>query len=187
MAPADPGNGPARRIRRPDCSGDGAGRWRRRRVGPVVVSRRGPRVTRRRVAGAQDSSGAYCPHCQLLVRTEVDGSWPRRPERSPHCRLLIGAGRSRGEPADEPGARGTAAGVFAQEAKQSAVGAAASTPEVLEAIRTVAAQLGTRPERLLMVDYQQHSAVDGALPPLSAVFAAYGSWKHARREAGASV
>ncbi len=55
---------------------------------------------------------------------------------------------------------------------------------MLEAIRTAAAGLGTRPERLLMVDYQQHAASHGGLAPLSAVFAAYGNWKRARREAG---
>jgi hypothetical protein len=47
----------------------------------------------------------------------------------------------------------------------------------------VADQLGSRPERLLMVDYQQRAMVDETLPELSDVFAAFGSWKRARREA----
>ena len=43
--------------------------------------------------------------------------------------------------------------------------------------------LGSRPERLLMVDYQQHASGDDSLPTLSDVFSAFGSWKRARREA----
>ncbi len=58
-----------------------------------------------------------------------------------------------------------------------------STEEVIEGIRTVAARLGSPPERLLMVDYQQESTEDDDLPALTEVFAAFGSWKRARREA----
>jgi hypothetical protein len=47
----------------------------------------------------------------------------------------------------------------------------------------VAEDTGQRPERLLMVDYQQRAADDDELPALSDVFAAYGSWKRARRAA----
>jgi hypothetical protein len=54
---------------------------------------------------------------------------------------------------------------------------------VLEGIREVARQVGERPERLLMVDYQQIAAADPGLPPLRDIFAAYGSWKGARRQA----
>jgi hypothetical protein len=57
---------------------------------------------------------------------------------------------------------------------------------VQEAIRNVAARLGFQPERLLMVDYQQEAAADDALPTLTDVFACFGSWKRARREAAAS-
>ena len=49
--------------------------------------------------------------------------------------------------------------------------------------RRVAAELGSRPERLLMVDYQQRASADDSLPTLSDVFSAFGSWKRARREA----
>ena len=45
----------------------------------------------------------------------------------------------------------------------------------------------TRPERLLMVDYQQRASDDDDLPSLSAVFSAYGSWKRARRAAAAAA
>jgi hypothetical protein len=47
----------------------------------------------------------------------------------------------------------------------------------------VAEEMGARPERLLMVDYQQRASDDEDLPALSQVFAAYGSWKRARRAA----
>ena len=55
-----------------------------------------------------------------------------------------------------------------------------------KAIRQVAEDGGQRPERLLMVDYQQRAADDEELPSLSDVFAAYGSWKRARRAAAES-
>jgi hypothetical protein len=51
----------------------------------------------------------------------------------------------------------------------------------------VADAVGSRPERLLMVDYQQHASDDERLPPLSTVFAAYGSWKRARRAAAGTA
>jgi hypothetical protein len=130
---------------------------------------------------------AYCPHCFLQVETGVEGDWPREPTRCPHCRLLIGPGRGRSSATAKPGARGTAAGVFAHRAKRGEEEEAdAASPEaVCEAIRSVAAQVGSRPERLLMVDYQQRASADPALPDLSDVFAAFGSWKRARREAAA--
>ncbi len=109
--------------------------------------------------------------------------WPKEPLRCPHCRLLVGVGRGRPTPSAEPGARGSAAGVFAHEAKRSGGDGDATKGEVRKAIRQVAENEGQRPERLLMVDYQQHAADDDELPTLSDVFAAYGSWKRARRAA----
>ena len=127
---------------------------------------------------------AYCPHCHLLIERKVgDGDWPEEPLRCPHCRLLVGIGRARPTPSAEPGARGSAAGVFAHEAKRSGAGGDASKDEVCQAIRDVAEEVGSRPERLLMVDYQQLASDDDKLPTLSDVFAAYGSWKRARRAA----
>ena len=126
---------------------------------------------------------AYCPHCHLLIEKRVGADWPEEPQRCPHCRLLVGVGRARPTPAAEPGARGSAAGVFAHEAKRAGGGPSASKDEVCQAIRDVAEEVGSRPERLLMVDYQQHATDDDSLPPLSDVFAAYGSWKRARRAA----
>src|SRR3954469_16820335 len=134
-----------------------------------------------------DTRDAYCPHCHLLIERGVEEAWPQRPMRCPHCRLLVGQGRSRPTPAAEPGARGSAAGGFAHEAKRNGGRDDVSEDEVCEAIRTVAEALDARPERLLMVDYQQRASDDEDLPPLSAVFAAFGSWKRARRAAaGAS-
>jgi hypothetical protein len=130
---------------------------------------------------------AYCPHCFLLIETAAVGAWPPTPTRCRHCRLMIGPGRARPTAEANPGARGTAAGVFAQQAKHAEEGAVHASPEeVQEAIRTVAARLGFQPERLLMVDYQQEAATDPSLPGLTDVFARFGSWKRARREAAAS-
>lgn len=129
---------------------------------------------------------AYCPHCFLLVEGEVEGDWPPAAERCPHCRLMIGPGRGRETSEANPGARGTAAGVFAHRAKQhTATEGDASPDDVREAIRVVAEEFGSRPERLLMVDYQQRAAHDEELPDLDDVFAAFGSWKQARRAAAA--
>jgi Homing endonuclease associated repeat len=125
---------------------------------------------------------AYCPHCFLLVEQEVKGDWPHEPTRCPHCRLLIGPGRGRPTPEANPGARGSAAGVFAHQAKRED-GDDVSQDEIRKAIRRVADELGSRPERLLMVDYQQRASGDATLPTLSDVFSAFGSWKRARREA----
>ena len=134
---------------------------------------------------------AYCPHCFLLVEAGARPPWPPRPTRCPHCRLMIGPGRGRPTPEAVPGARGTAAGVFAHRARRDEDARPELGPEtpsacaVREAIRSVAASLGCRPERLLMVDYQQQAASDPSVPDLNQVFASYGSWKRARREAAA--
>jgi hypothetical protein len=133
---------------------------------------------KRRAAG-----DAYCPHCHLLIERKVGDDWPEEPQRCPHCRLLVGAGRAKPTSAAEPGARGSAAGVFAHEAKRAGRDSSASKSDVCQAIRDVAEEVGSRPERLLMVDYQQHASDDDKLPALSDVFAAYGSWKRARRAA----
>jgi hypothetical protein len=139
---------------------------------------------KRRKSTAAD---AFCPHCHLLIDKGVGEQWPKEPLRCPHCRLLVGAGRARPEPSDEPGARGSAAGVFAHEAKRSGAERTVSKEAVCRAIRAVAKAAGARPERLLMVDYQQHASGDDDLPGLDQVFAAYGSWKRARRAAAGSA
>jgi hypothetical protein len=102
---------------------------------------------------------------------------------------MIGPGRARPTSDAAPGARGTAAGVFAQQARDSQHdGDEAVSPDLVRAaIRTVAEKTGSRPERLLMVDYQQRAAKDTSLPSLSAVFAAFGSWKRARRESAGAA
>ena len=107
----------------------------------------------------------YCPHCELLVEEGVGKRWPSRPIRCPHCQLLIGAGRGHHAPSGDPGTKGTAAGVFSRQAKREAGEPEANPDEVLDGIRRVAEQVGQRPERLLMVDYQQASVADSDLPP----------------------
>ena len=140
----------------------------------------------RTAADTQTTLEAYCPHCFLLVESDVPKGWPSEPTRCPHCRLLIGEGRAKPTADANPGARGTAAGVFAHRAKRDDT-EPASAAEVCEAIRTVAEELGARPERLLMVDYQQRASTDPSLPELGDVFAAFGSWKRARREAASDA
>ena len=134
----------------------------------------------RRAAIASDS---YCPHCGLPVEQQTGPSWPLAPVRCPHCRLLIGTGRARPEPGGEPGTKGAAAGVLSRQARRDDTPDAVTQSEVLAAIRKVADELGTRPERLLMVDYQQRADHDEELPPLRDVFAHFKSWKRARRVA----
>lgn len=125
------------------------------------------------------ATDAYCPHCGLPVEAN---SGPA-PTRCPHCRLLIGPGRALSEPSGEPGTKGAAAGVLSRQARRDNTDEVTDEAEVLEAIRRVAEELGTRPERLLMVDYQQRADSDEGLPPLRDVFAHFRSWKHARRVA----
>ncbi len=129
------------------------------------------------------ATDAYCPHCGLPVEQRAGPAWPRAPVRCPHCRLLIGVGRGRAQPGDEPGTKGAAAGVLSRQARRDDVdGSVVEEAQVLGAIRRVAKELGTRPERLLMVDYQQRADTDPVeVPPLRDVFAHFKSWKHARR------
>jgi hypothetical protein len=127
------------------------------------------------------AADAYCPHCGLPIEEAEAGAGPREPMRCPHCRLLIGAGRARAQPSDEPGTKGAAAGVLSRQARRDDGEESVSEARVLEAIRGVAVELGTRPERLLMVDYQQRADVDDEVPPLRDVFAHFKSWKQARR------
>ena len=136
---------------------------------------------------ARTSSEGFCPHCRLLVETDAGEGWPREPVRCQHCHLLIGVGRGQAEPSDEPGTKGTAAGVFSRQAKREGESTRFSAEEVLEGIRDAAKQLGEPPERLLMVDYQQIAAANPELPQLNDVFAAFGSWKGARREAASAL
>jgi hypothetical protein len=143
-------------------------------------------TTATRKTASAKTEDAYCPHCHLLIERSVGTDWPAKPLQCPHCRLLVGAGRARPTPAAEPGARGSAAGVFAHEAKRAGGAQESSREDVCKAIRKVADALGARPERLLMVDYQQKASDDTSLPALADVFGAFGSWKRARRAASNS-
>src|SRR3954451_9488306 len=99
-----------------------------------------------------ETGEAYCPHCFLLVESDARGPWPPKPTRCQHCKLMIGPGRARETADATPGARGTAAGVFAQQAREAREdGDVDVSPDrIRDAIRTVAARMGARPERLLM-------------------------------------
>jgi hypothetical protein len=151
-------------------------------VSSATRQKKNPTTSRRRKKSAKagPAEDAFCPHCHLLIERKVGEDWPQE-------RLLVGTGRARPTPSAEPGARGSAAGVFAHEAKRAGGDADASKDDVRKAIRQVAEDAGQRPERLLMVDYQQRASDDEALPALSDVFAAYGSWKRARRAAAESA
>src|SRR4030088_2012612 len=106
---------------------------------------------------------ASCPPRFLEVDHAVLFPWPARLVRCPHCRLTIGPGRAReSSEGAGPGARGTAARGFAHEARP-AHGENASEDSVRAAIRSVAACVGSRPERLLMIDYQQRAIGDDSL------------------------
>ena len=109
------------------------------------------------------------------------GAAPALPPLPPADRCDAGLA----EASTGPGAKGTAAGVFSRRAKRAGTngGEAASPERVLAAIREVAESRGERPDRLLMVDYQQLAVADPGLPPLQDVFEAFGSWKTARRRA----
>ena len=126
---------------------------------------------------------AYCPHCYLLVESGVSGPWPIAPARCPHCRLMIGPGRARPTADGVPGARGAAAGVMAERARHVSTEPDHSEDEICAAIRAVAHDTSVPPERLLMVDYQQHAIRDDSLPQLHEILGLFGSWKRARREA----
>lgn len=138
------------------------------------------------VATRASTGPAFCPHCFLRVEAEVPLPWPPSLARCPHCRLTIGPGRAHASTADAgPGARGTAAGVVAHEARVTSIDEGdedALRERVRVGIRSVAESEGARPERLLMIDYQQAAATEPDLPSLPEVFAAFGSWKRARRE-----
>src|SRR3954470_19997699 len=76
------------------------------------------------------AADAYCPHCHLLIDKKVGEDWPEEPLRCPHCRLLVGGGRAQPHAAAEPGARGSAAGLFAHEAKRAGGDGSSSKEEV---------------------------------------------------------
>jgi hypothetical protein len=132
---------------------------------------------------ARAAADAYCPHCHLQIERGISHPWPPAPLRCSHCRLLVGPGRARETAEADPGARGSAAGVFAHEARRDAADGGASRTEIEAAIRTVADEVGAQPERLLMLEYRAHAAEDRSLPSLRDVYAAFGTWKRARRAA----
>lgn len=110
--------------------------------------------------------------------------YPPAAMRCPQCRLIIGAGRARAEASDDGDARsrGSAAGVLANAARR-AQSEPGSVEEIGAALRECASEFGCPVERLRMLDYQQHSDTDPAMPGLSAVLATFTTWKSARTAA----
>src|SRR3954466_3123994 len=96
------------------------------------------------IASGTEAAEAYCPHCFLLVESDARGAWPPRPTRCQHCKLMIGPGRARETSEAAPGARGTAAGVFAQAAREGRgdEDVDVSPDRVRNAIRAVAERTG---------------------------------------------
>ncbi len=127
----------------------------------------------------------HCPHCLLAIGGDAPLPYPPVAMRCPQCRLIIGAGRARGEIGVDGDARsrGSAAGVLANAARR-----AHSEPrdrdEVMAGLATTAGRLGCAVERLRMLDYQDAADADPALPDLSSVLATFGTWKAARGAAG---
>jgi len=137
------------------------------------------------MTAANERGDVYCPHCLMLVESDVTGQWPSTHQRCPHCGLMIGPGRGRREAGGQQGARSAAAGVMAERARRVPAVPAHSKVEVRAGLRRVAAESGVRVDRLLMVDYQDQAAHDPSLPQLHDVLALYGSWRTARRAAAA--
>ena len=122
----------------------------------------------------------YCPHCsQEFART--DGPAPPRPLRCPHCKLVIGAGRGREKP--DRGQPGAAAGLIANEARRSEQETTdADRARAAAAVVYAASKLGIPADRLTLTLYRDQAASE-ALPGVSDVIQAFGSWKLAQAEA----
>lgn len=126
----------------------------------------------------------HCPHCLLPIPGASSLPHPPAAIRCPHCRLIIGPGRARAEACDDGDARsrGSAAGVLANAARR-AQSAPGGIDEIVAALRASAAHVGCSVERLRMLDYQQESERDPAMPDLSSVLATFSTWKSARAAA----
>jgi len=129
-----------------------------------------------------DVSDAFCPHCLLVIAKDVGERHPPQPVRCPHCRLGIAAGRARTDVDAATASSGSAAGVLANAARRE--DAEAADPKVVvQALTSVAADVGVPVARLRMLDYERVSAADPELPGLGSVLGCSGSWKKARQAA----
>lgn len=135
-----------------------------------------------------DMPASHCPHCLLPLAGAPSLPHPPAAMRCPHCRLIIGAGRARAEASDDGDARsrGSAAGVLANAARR-AHSEPGGVEEIGIALRKSAALVACPVERLRMLDYQQQSEADSAMPSLSAVLATFTTWKSARAAAGTEL
>lgn len=122
---------------------------------------------------------AFCPHCLLVLASDVPEPFPPQPTRCPHCRLAVAPGRARFDVEHAAGSSGSAAGVLASAARREH-GDAVTAEEVADALRRAAQDVGVSVARLRMLDYQRVSAGDDSLPGLGSVIDCCGSWKRAR-------
>lgn len=127
---------------------------------------------------------SHCPHCLLPMPGAEQLPYPPAAMRCGNCRLIIGAGRARGETSDDGDARsrGSAAGVLANAARRAG-SPPGDVPEIVIALRVSAEQVGCAVERLRMLDYQQQSERNPGMPGLSTVLATFSTWKSARAAA----
>ena len=156
---------------------------------PGIAARRKEAAHARRLTATrrkkQSSRGRLLPPLPPADREEASATTGRRSRCAARTAACWSApGRARPEPSAEPGARGSAAGVFAHEAKRAGRGADVSKDDVCQ----------RDPRRRRERRRAARAAADGRLPaggigrrracPASTdVFAAYGSWKRARRAA----
>jgi hypothetical protein len=122
----------------------------------------------------------YCPHCSRPFAEADSEPAPIKPVRCPHCRLLVGAGR--GRPSPDRGQPGAAAGLIANEARR----AGGDEPDGVDRARAsaaivyVASRLGVAPDRLTLTVYREQLPKERALPSVTEIVRAFGSWKQAQ-------
>jgi hypothetical protein len=125
----------------------------------------------------------YCPHCSRPLAEAGNAPAPATPVRCPHCRLLVGAGRGRRTP--DRGQPGAAAGLIANEARRASSGRDSDVDRAraAAALVYVASRLGVSPDRLTLTVYREQLDRETALPNVSQIVQAFGSWKGAQDEA----
>ena len=124
----------------------------------------------------------YCPHCSRPFAEADSEPAPAEPARCPHCRLLVGAGR--GRPSPDRGQPGAAAGLIANQARRAdGDGKDVDRARASAALVYVASRLGVSPDRLTLTVYREQLPNEKALPNVTDIVRAFGSWKRAQDEA----
>lgn len=137
-------------------------------------------VSARRAPGSTAAvAGTHCPHCTLPLGRDPA---PGEAIRCPSCGLLVGPGRAlRGSP---PRRRtGAAAGSRAARARRAEGAERRELRTASELLAAIAAAQAARRDRreLTMLQYEQLCREDDSLPELSALLAAFGTWKELGR------